>query len=97
MVLTPDLLAIFARDVVQAAHPEVTCPMLAEAAANHRRRLMELTGKGVVPGVPAMPEFTVKRPSMEERARRRAERRATNSTPVASGTPEDDQAEVDPH
>lgn len=76
MVLTPELLAIFARDVVKATHPDLTSPMLAEAAAAHRQRIMEMTGRGVIPGVPAVPEFTVKRPSMEERAIRRAERRA---------------------
>ncbi|HRH93110.1 MAG TPA: hypothetical protein PKV72_01095 [Candidatus Peribacteria bacterium] len=58
---------------------------VAQAGTDFLARIAHLTGKGVIPGIPAMPQFTVKRPTMEERARRRAERRARTEEPPAGG------------
>jgi hypothetical protein len=97
MVLSPKLLEALTADPSSTRlATDPTALDIAQASTGFLQQLAQLTGNGVVPGTPQTPEFHIKFPSMEERARRRAERRAANSAPVASGSPEDERTEVDP-
>jgi hypothetical protein len=49
--------------------------MIAAQTGGFLERLAALTGHGVVPGVPPHPVFTVRFPTMQERAARREQRK----------------------
>lgn len=61
--------------VAPAVQPDQRDMDIAAAATDFLQQLAHLTGRGVIPGVPEMPKFTVKFPTAAERADRRAQRR----------------------
>ncbi len=87
MVLTPSLLQMFARDVVQAEHPDAAKNLVLAGAAEHREQLLALTGQGVVPGTSAPPEFHVKRRVYVTKAQRAI---AGTSKDAVQGSPADE-------
>lgn len=79
MGVTPSIEAAFLRHFVEKKAPDLSSVVIPAATTDFLQQLAHVIGHGVVPGTPPVPEFTVKFPTMEERAQRRADRRKQQS------------------